>query len=192
MAYSEGRGKVYESFRTIRAWSKKWTAVRDLYRYDKRLQINIFKYFCMFEEHLRATICNSCIGAKIDNKEAMEKIFSIIPKFKNIKISKLHENLDRCDFSELIEYYARARAQTIKTINISQNDLMVLKNLRNCICHNRLLYLEAIKDNEGNIVELDQALLIMKNIINTSHQKGFMKGINACKEGLKLTNPKVL
>jgi len=35
-----------------------WQVLRDAYRYDKRLLVNIFKYFSFFEEFLRAQIWN--------------------------------------------------------------------------------------------------------------------------------------
>ena len=37
----------------------KWNTLRDTYRYDKRLLVNLFKYLSFFEEFLRAQIWNA-------------------------------------------------------------------------------------------------------------------------------------
>lgn len=51
----------------------KWDVLKDTYRYDKRLLINIFKYLSFYEEFLRAQLWNS------DSKnsyKSLEKLFS--------------------------------------------------------------------------------------------------------------------
>lgn len=144
----KGEQKYLELLYLLDEEDRCWLNVKDLYRYDKRLQSNIFRYFCMFEEYLRALMSNQAGDINIDDTEKLCQIFKIEPKFKNKKILKLHRYLDKLDFFELIPLVINIQdmhGYQIEKFNL-QNNLLALKSVRNCICHNRLLLLEQLSE----------------------------------------------
>lgn len=95
-----------------------WANVKDLYRYDKRLIFNCFKYISFLEEYLRATIVRNSV-----NKDA---------KYKELQKSNL---------SDLINPIIELNDQGIFCYDRShlENDLHSVKTLRNFISHNKIV-----------------------------------------------------
>ena len=93
----------------------KWKTISDLYRYDKRLQINLFKYISFFEEYIRAKLWNS-------------------NKFKKYK------DLNEKNMNELIVYLCRNKKLLQTNFNdINKEQLYNIKKIRNTISHNDII-----------------------------------------------------
>jgi len=136
----------------------KWESLRDTYRYDKRLLINIFKYLSFFEEFLRAKIwnINKLSYKKVEKcflSEVIDETLTIIDKIDYIGFSlgTLEQNKDKINY------------------------------LRNCVAHNKII-LESEKDG-ANIKEI---LSAFKICLPESYQQGFASDINNCVGGLNI------
>lgn len=130
----------------------KWETLRDTYRYDKRLLVNIFKYLSFFEEFLRAQIwnINKLSYTRIEGCLLREVIDEII----NIK--------DRIDYNG---FSIAALEQSRDKINY----------LRNCVAHNKI-----ILESERDGANLKAILNAFKNCLPESYQQGFVSDINNC------------
>lgn len=189
----KGEYKYLSLMQLLDAEDRTWHNIDDLYRYDKRLQINIFRYFCMFEEYLRALIANQTRNITIIDVNGLESIFDIIPKY-NIKNGvNLGENLDQLVFYELIQLVQMLKSKDDYNPPLEHLDdnLLALKKMRNCICHNRLLFLEPLLpcyvDNVKN-ASLEANIKNFYQILNNTHRKNFVKIINDSKLNLNLKN----
>lgn len=136
----------------------KWESLRDTYRYDKRLLVNVFKYLSFFEEFLRAQIWNI-------NK----------PSYKKVEKSFLSEVIDEIltipDKIDYIGFSISALEQNKDEINY----------LRNRVAHNKII-LESEKDG-ANIKAILNAFKIC---LPESYQQGFASDINKCVVGLNI------
>lgn len=92
-----------------------WKNVSNLYRYDKRLQINLFKYMSFFEEYIRA---------KLWNNENFKKYRELNRKYMGELIGYLCEN------EELLQNYFN---------NINKKQLDNIREIRNTISHNDII-----------------------------------------------------
>lgn len=136
----------------------KWKSLKDTYRYDKRLLINIFKYLSFFEEFLRAQIwnINKFSYTRVEGCFLREVIDEII----NIK--------DRIDYNGF----------SIAALERSRDKI---NYLRNCVAHNKII-LESERDG-ANIKDILNAF---KDCLPESYQQGFASDINKCVGGLNI------
>ncbi len=132
-----------------------WVSLRDTYRYDKRLLVNIFKYLSFFEEFLRAQIWNN---TKISYIEIESISF-------NDTMSKVANNAD-------IQYDGFDG-------NVLMQNKEYINYLRNRVCHNKIM-LTSKKHGK----DITQLLSLLANTLPTSHKKGFLDDINKCTCGL--------
>lgn len=130
----------------------KWESLRDTYRYDKRLLINIFKYLSFFEEFLRAQIwnINKATYRKVEKSSLSDVIDKILP---------IRDKIDYSGFS------ITALEQNKDKINC----------LRNRVAHNKIV-LESEKDG-ANIKDILNAF---KSCLPKCYQQGFVSDINNC------------
>ena len=135
-----------------------WSAVRDTYRYDKRLLVNIFKYLSFFEEFLRAQIWN----VSQTSYKTLESAYIANAIEETIKIK---EQINYDGFS--IEL-------------LSQNKELI-RHLRNCISHNKII-LETQMPNCG----IKEILVAFKETLPKTYQDGFCSDINKCAQGLNI------
>lgn len=135
-----------------------WEKVRDTYRYDKRLLVNIFKYLSFFEEFLRAQVWNV---TKADYKQLEnEYLLNIIEK-----IIELQDRIAYQEFS--IENLKSSKAQ--------------INYLRNRVSHNKIILTSKCKD-----ADLKAILISFKSALPHSYQQGFVYHINQCAKDLKI------
>ena len=136
----------------------KWQTLKDTYRYDKRLLVNVFKYLSFFEEFLRAQIWNI-------NK----------PSYKKVEKSFLSEVID-----EILAIKDKIDYRCFSIAALEQNNDKI-NYLRNRVAHNKII-LESEKDG-ANIKEI---LNVFKNCLPESYQQGFVADINKCVLGLNI------
>lgn len=138
--------------------SVEWEVLRDTYRYDKRLLVNLFKYFSFFEEFLRAQIWNVSQTS-----------------YKKLESAYLADAIDEViNLKSQIQY----NGFSVDTL-ITNKDL--INYLRNRVSHNKII-LESAKD-EFMVRDL---LFAFKNTLPDNYRMGFYLDINNCGHGLKL------
>lgn len=136
----------------------KWNVLKDIYRYDKRLLVNLFKYLSFFEEFLRAQIWNV-------SRESYETLAqAYLPLIIDHLIS-LKNDICCKEFS-------------INNLSTNKNYIV---ELRNRVSHNKII-LESTK----NGCKINQILVAFKNTLPLTYQNGFVKDINACTINLEI------
>lgn len=137
-----------------------WNVLKDTYRYDKRLLVNIFKYLSFFEEFLRAQIWNiSPIRyRKLEEASLMDIINTVI---------ELKDNVNYVGFS----------------VGVLESNKNHINCLRNRVSHNKII-LESVKNGKT----LKELLIAFKETLPESYRCGFANDINNCKKNLKLTD----
>lgn len=135
-----------------------WCNVSVLYRYDKRLLINIFKYMSFLEELLRALVWNI---SKIEYKELEKRYLKEVMD----KVIKHKDKIALPGFS----------------INVLEENYKYINYLRNQISHNKIV-LECCMDNKG----INDILLLFKNTLPDEYKRGFAKDINNCEKNLNI------
>lgn len=136
----------------------KWEQLRDTYRYDKRLLVNVFKYLSFFEEFLRAQIWNI-------NKAT----------YKKVEKSFLFEVID-----EILAIKDKIAYSGFSLVALEQNKDKV-NYLRNCVAHNKI-----ILKSEREGANVRDILKAFKNCLPESYQRGFASDINKCVLGLNI------
>lgn len=127
-----------------------WKILDDVYRYDKRLLMNLFKYISFFEEYLRAKIWN--LG--VSTYKALEKLC-----LKEL-IDKIIENKEKLtSIKDMIDSLAKYKDE--------------INHLRNCVSHNKILL--SSEKFDKNISEL---IIDFRTAIPLDYQQGFTKSIN--------------
>ena len=127
-----------------------WNRVRDLYRYDKRLMFNSFRYISFLEEYLRAIV--------VRNEGDTEEVYS---KWQKKNLSDLIEPV-----THLMEI---ERGKTIAS-EFSAN-LKKVKQLRNYIAHNRILLeldFDAVFRSLYNVLPDNYRMGFVKDIMHCS------------------------
>lgn len=140
----------------------KWNVLKDTYRYDKRLLVNLFKYLSFFEEFLRARIWD----VSHENYETLAHVY--LPQIIDHLIG-LKNDICYKEFS-------------IDNLCINKNYIV---ELRNRVSHNKII-LESTK----NGCNINQMLVAFRNTLPLTYQNGFVKDINVCTINLKI--PKLL
>lgn len=136
-----------------------WERIDDLFRYDKRLLINCFKYLSFYEEFLRAQIWN--ISLTSYNKLAKKYLKGVI--------DEVIKNENRVRYKD---FNIRSLKKNQKEINF----------LRNQVCHNEII-LNIVYGNK----DVKKILIDFKDCLPIPYQDGFCKNINDCCKGLKLS-----
>ena len=135
-----------------------WRVLRDTYRYDKRLLVNIFKYCSFFEEFLRAQIWNiSQANYKKLERACLAKVIDEVTKNKNL--------ITTVDFS-------------LDTLAKNQD---IINYLRNRVCHNKI-----VLESKKNGLAIKDLLTAFKETLPKSYQLGFITDINKCASKLNL------
>lgn len=129
-----------------------WQILKDTYRYDKRLLINIFKYLSFFEEFLRAQIWNisQVVYKKLESAFLRDAVDAVIENKNNIHYEGFSVDL---------------LAKNKDSINY----------LRNRISHNKII-LESNKDGKT----IKELLITFKETLPDSYKRGFVSDINKC------------
>lgn len=135
-----------------------WNVLKDTYRYDKRLLVNIFKYLSFFEEFLRAQIWNiSPIGYRKLEEASLMDIMNTVIELKN--------SVNYIGFS----------------VGVLESNKDYINCLRNRVSHNKII-LDSVKNGKT----LKDLLLAFKEILPESYRCGFTNDINNCKKNLQL------
>ncbi len=141
-----------------------WCVLIDLYRYDKRLLITLFKYLSFFEEFLRAQIWNfSKINYKKLEDAYLNKTIDEVIKNKNL--------ITTVDFS----------------LDILSKNQGIINYLRNRVSHNKI-----ILESKTNGLAIKDLLTAFKETLPKSYQRGFITDINKCANKLNLTKELVI
>lgn len=135
-----------------------WDNLKDIYKYDKRLLVNCFKYLSFYEEFLRAQIWNVSQSSYSQVEKqyisvAMETVVSLGTKiqYQEFNLQALQEN------KQYINY------------------------LRNRVTHNKIV-LNSNKENKS----IRELLLAFKDCLPESYKEGFVSDINSCCKGLNI------
>ena len=122
-----------------------WNKVKDLYRYDKRLIFNSFRYVSFLEEYLRAMVVRSEGNTEESYGRWQEKYLSdLIKPVSVIMGSEYGKNLSK------------------------------VKELRNCISHNRIVL-------ESDFKGIFDSLL---RCLPETYRMGFVKDMTSAANGL--------
>lgn len=136
----------------------KWVLLDDLYRYDKRLLINIFKYLSFYEEFLRALIWN-----------VSQESYNILAEdyLKNI-------------IEEVIKNETKINYKEFNIQNLKQNKTYI-NYLRNRVSHNKIILTSSIEN-----LSVKEILLAFKDCLPESYKHNFIVDINTCCSGLSI------
>ena len=108
-----------------------WKRIVDLYRYDKRLIVNCFKYLSFLEEHLRAIV------VRHENKEnAYEKWQKETMWELEMELQKMYRSGFHFDNPDL------------------EKDIDNVRELRNAVSHNRILLEEPLSEYIGSLIRM--------------------------------------
>lgn len=141
-----------------------WDNISQLYRYDKRLLINSFRYLSFFEEYVRVIIINNSEDPHSRYLELQDEgMFGQLP-----------DQLLRSGNIELKNYF-----DSMDPIN----DLRVVNTLRRAVAHNKIIL--QMDDCEGIFKKF--STLIPKDFRN-----GFIKDVNNCVLGMKIPEAYVI
>ena len=136
-----------------------WKNVSHLYKYDKRLQINLFKYMSFFEEYIRAKLWNS---GNFEQYEDLNK------KYMNELID------DLCDDKKLLQHNFN---------NINKAQLDNIREIRNTISHNDIV-IKCKKENNGYKQLINDFYLALPQ----EYKIGFQNDISNCAKRLSLAD----
>ena len=135
-----------------------WNVLKDTYRYDKRLMVNIFKYLSFFEEFLRAQIWNV-------SQTSYEKLESEFLSKVMAEVVRLKEQIHYDGFS----------------IELLSKNKDLINHLRNCVSHNKII-LETQTDGS----DIKEILISFMKTLPKTYQHGFSSDINKCANGLNI------
>lgn len=128
-----------------------WENISDLYRYDKRLLFNSFKYLSFFEEYARAII--------VRNSENPMECYDYI--HSNGTFGQLDKQLLAIDKNMLEQYFdSVALIDGLQSVNV----------LRRAVAHNKIIINEDCKD----------IFPIFCSLLPSDYRQGFKKDINSC------------
>ena len=135
-----------------------WNILKDTYRYDKRLIVNIFKYLSFFEEFLRAQIWN----------------------VSQASYKKLENAYLTCAIDEVIKLKNQIQYNCFSVDLLSQNKDWITY-LRNRVSHNKI-----ILESKKNDRDIKGILMAFKETLPDDYQSGFAHDINKCANGLNI------
>lgn len=162
-----------------------YVAISSLYRYDKRLRYNVYRYLGTVEEYIRAILGNNFENDQ--NGLSKTKVFS--KHYENI--NSLSLALERLTFNELINLVLLNKiffANFFNLDNLSIN-FNALRVLRNKVCHHNFLLIEKYEfcvTDKFTSKSLENNLKNLKNHLPKLYQKGFISDITKCSRGLDL------
>ena len=134
-----------------------WKQLDDYFRYDKRLLFNLFRYFSMFEEFLRAKLVNANVYKL---KELDKLLFSKL-------CDKVIDNLDKIDLNGC--------DKDIYTMN----NFIIIGNLRNVVCHQRI-----VVNFKYEGTKIEDAIKLFSKFLPETYRTNFIRQINECKNKL--------
>ena len=169
-----------QSFKTDKVT---YSELATAYRYDKRIRKILYKYIGLFEEHLRAFVCNRY-------SDNLEKINIIGPISKKInKLGSLYVALDNILFSILIEQVTKLNESDIEDLFPENQFLMknirAIVKLRNAVFHNRFLLdnldFDECSFNGISSRSLHSNLINFGNHLDYNIRIEYLKEIEECK-----------
>ena len=140
-----------------------WKNLDDLFRYDKRLLINLFKYLSFFEDYLRAIVWNN--SDKVYKKIAKSCLGAVIEEVLNMDGLRI----EGFDLDKL-----RANSPYIIA-------------LRNYVAHNKMII---ACERDGK--DYKEMVSLFAETLPRDYQNGFGKDIQSCSKGLLLDERLVL
>ncbi len=159
-----------------------YSEIATAYRYDKRIRKVLYKYIGLFEEHLRAYICNN-FSDDLRNINLVSRIKESL----NNGIS-LYMTLDKLGFRLLLEQIVLLSDCDIKKLfpetKYLKKNLRSINRFRNAVSHNRFL-LNCMDFDKCSIEGVNSSSLYI-NIINFSNHlfgdinTNFLKEVRDC------------
>lgn len=143
----------------------KYNEIATAYRYDKRIRKVLYKYMGLFEEQLRAYVCNNY-------SDELKKL-KFIPQITNSldKEVSLFVTLDKLGFRLLLEQIALLSIFDIEKLfpkmMYMKKNLRAINRLRNAVSHNRFLL--NCRDFDECSIEGINSSSLYSNIINFSN-----------------------
>lgn len=153
----------------------KYSYVRDLIRYDKRLKDKLYIYLGTFEDWLKTLVYEQ-------TNYSEEKSFYKSDEIDHSSFIEINTK-ENYDLKQLIEIIQN---KDIESENIS--DFNKIRVFRNKVMHHNFLLLQYSKENkiESRIDWLKENVLLLKKYLPKDYQTGFLNDINKCKNNLKL------
>lgn len=155
--------------------------VSDLYRYDKRLRIILYKFIAALEEQIRGFISNNYVSKQLSEE-------SIKALNKNMDKNDIYEGLKNLSFNKLTEKVQLLNKNERKMLFPNVNDDYLKKNLkavvelRNAISHHRLILFykeyKVCNINSKDDNDILHNILNLYNLINEYHQEFLKDNIN--------------
>jgi hypothetical protein len=136
-----------------------WKHISNLYRYNKRLIFNLFKYISFFEEYLRAIL----IRYNEDNRENLESIDDLL-------LSKLHKLILESIPRNLESIFGLG-------LMIIKKKLDRINRLRSMVAHNRVL----VKNTKYK-----QMIMDLHDMLPKHYRQGLMSDIQKCESKLQI------
>ena len=133
-----------------------WINIRDLYRYDKRLIFNCFRYISFLEEYLRASIVRNAEDKEGEYRELQE-----------VNLNHLINPVIGLYIEGKFEFEGKDLRESLKMV----------KKLRNCISHNRIV-LETDYESEINA---------LRDLLPLEHSDKFEKTIKGSRDKLSVS-----
>lgn len=154
----KGETKYSQFADILDSWNEPvlWERLSNLYRYDKRLLVNIFRYMSFYEEFLRAIIWNNCpqkTYEDLKNKYLKDVIIEVL------KIDSISDELWFYNLNKNKDYVNR---------------------LRNDVSHNKIILQTNLDDK--NYLEI---IRMFSDVLPSDYKVNFIKEIEDCKKGFK-------
>lgn len=162
-----------------------YKTVSSLYRYDKRLRDNLYRYIGTVEEYIRAIIGNVYEDkyAELFKTDKFEKKYS---KFYSVSLT-----LENLTFGDLIDIALNNRFlfENIYDLENLKNNFTALRVLRNKVSHHNFLLTEnyencVIKNFTDNSLKFN--IENLRYFLPKEFQSRFIEVINKCTLGLSL------
>lgn len=162
-----------------------YIAISSLYRYDKRLRYNVYRYLGTVEEYIRAILGNNFENDQqgLIKTDKFEKQYN--------KTHSISMALEKLSFNELLKLVFLNKNSFMKLFNIDNlsTNFNALRVLRNKVCHHNFLLIEKYEScvvDEFTSRSLQDNLKNLKNFLPKQYIKGFIGDITKCSRGLDL------
>lgn len=134
-----------------------WKHISNLYRYNKRLIFNLFKYISFFEEYLRAILIRHN-GDNIRSPKSLDRL--LLSKLNALILDSIPTNLESIFGLDLI---------------IIKTKLYRINCLRSMVAHNKVL----VKNTEYNKMIMD-----LHDMLPKHYRQGLMSDLQKCESKL--------
>lgn len=139
-----------------------WVNISHLFRYDKRLLVNNFRYFSFLEEYYRAIVIESSNNPTKKYEDVQEMTFGkLIEELLAINQPKLEKVLGMVNPKEPLDR---------------------LRKLRNQIAHNKIML---------DLKDLEKAISDVRKLLPLTYKESYTRDMKRCVNGLNI-NEKLL